>query len=103
MLMKRFPLNAALACMVLMSACATSGPPSAMLSPPRRQMPETAKAPCGLPILPQRPTYADLEAGYLARGAAIVACDASRQLAVDVQAGEHQDIDAWLKIIERRR
>ena len=59
-------------------------------------MPETAKAPCALPGLPELPTYADLEAAYYARGAVIVACDAARQLAVDVHQGEHDDEDLWL-------
>lgn len=59
-------------------------------------MPETAKAPCALPRLPDLPTQADLEAAFYARGVVIVACDAARQLAVDVHQGEHEDEDAWL-------
>ncbi|MDO9607226.1 MAG: hypothetical protein Q7J26_01775 [Brevundimonas sp.] len=59
-------------------------------------MPETAKAPCVLPRLPDLPSQAELEAAYYARGTVIVACDAARQLAVDVHDGEHADEDAWL-------
>lgn len=62
-------------------------------------MPETAKAPCVLLRLPDLSTYADLEAAYYARGAVIVACDAARQLAVDVHQGEHDDEDAWLRAL----
>lgn len=64
-------------------------------------MPQTAKAPCALPRLPELPTYADLEAAYYARGAVIVACDAARQLAVDVHQGEHDDEDLWLRSAKR--
>jgi len=96
-------LTAALACAASMSACATRVLPSALPTPPRREMPETAKAPCALPRLPDLSTYADLEAAYYARGAVIVACDAARQLAVDLHAAEHRDEDAWLREINIRR
>lgn len=52
-------------------------------------MPAEALRPCRLPMLPQTPTTADLEIGYAARGAALVACDAARRLAVETHAGEH--------------
>jgi hypothetical protein len=60
-------------------------------------MPATARAACVLPRLPANATWADLEALVQARGAVIVACDAARQLAVDVHDGEHEDEAAWLK------
>lgn len=64
-------------------------------------MPATAKAACRLPLLPSQPTNADLEALYTARGAAIVACEAARRLAVEIHAGEHADEDAWLRDLAR--
>lgn len=97
---KTLILTAALVCAASMSACATRVLPSALPIPPRREMPETAKAPCVLPRLPDLPTYADLEAAYYARGVVIVACDAARQLAVDVHQGEHDDEDAWLRTMD---
>lgn len=62
-------------------------------------MPATASAPCRLPRLVGQATQADLEAAYVARGAALVACDAARQLAVEIHAGEHDDEDAWLRAL----
>jgi len=40
--------------------------------------------------LPDAPTQADLEVGYAQRGAAIVACDAARRLAVETHEAEHE-------------
>ena len=60
-------------------------------------MPATARSACILPRLPANATWADLEQLVQARGAAIVACDIARQLAVDVHDGEHADEAAWLK------
>lgn len=48
------------------------------------QVPEAAARPCRLPTLPPTPTMGDLELGYVERGAAILECDLSRQLAVDI-------------------
>ncbi|MDO8408877.1 MAG: hypothetical protein Q7S93_02280 [Phenylobacterium sp.] len=45
-----------------------------------------ALRPCKLHVLPPAPTLADLEIGYVMRGADLVACDAARRLAV----GTHQ-------------
>lgn len=39
--------------------------------------------PCKLHTLPQTPTVADLEIGYVIRGADLVACDLTRRLAVE--------------------
>jgi hypothetical protein len=52
-------------------------------------MPAEASRPCELYVLPQVPTQADLESGYVVRGAQIVACDAARRLAVDTHQAEH--------------
>ncbi|ODT85611.1 MAG: hypothetical protein ABS78_19655 [Phenylobacterium sp. SCN 70-31] len=52
-------------------------------------MPPQARRPCDLHRLPAAPTLADLEVGYAARGAQIVACDAARRLAVETHDAEH--------------
>ncbi|TAL37388.1 MAG: hypothetical protein EPN98_03610 [Phenylobacterium sp.] len=52
-------------------------------------MPTEARQPCELHRLPPVPTQADLEVGYAARGAQIVACDSARRLAVDTLDAEH--------------
>lgn len=52
-------------------------------------MPAEAARPCGLHVLPEKPTRADLEIGYATRGAQLVACDAARRLAVQTHAAEH--------------
>lgn len=97
-------LLALLACALLMTSCASSALPSVPTSPPQRSMPEQAARPCHLRRLPDNATAADLETALIIRGAAIVACDAARQLAVDVHAGEHRDEAAWLKgTVDRRR
>lgn len=103
--MRTFPLIllALIACALLMSSCASSVRPSVPTSPPQRSMPEQAARPCHLHRLPDAATAADLETALIIRGAAIVACDAARQLAVDVHAGEHRDEAAWLKDAADRR
>jgi hypothetical protein len=52
-------------------------------------MPAEATRPCSLYRLPDHPTQADLEIAYAERGAAIVACDAARSLAVQTHEAEH--------------
>ena len=52
-------------------------------------MPAEAIRSCSLYLLPQSPTQADLEIGYAARGAQVVACDAARALAVQTHEAEH--------------
>jgi hypothetical protein len=52
-------------------------------------MPAEAAQACSLYLLPASPTMADLEVGYLTRGAQIVACDAARDLAVQTHSAEH--------------
>lgn len=100
--MRTFPsiLTALAACTILTAACATP-PPISTVAPPRRQLPETATTPCSLPRVGPSPTLADLEAAYGARGAAIVACESARRLAVETHIGEHADEDAWLRELAR--
>jgi hypothetical protein len=50
--------------------------------PIRLSLPVEAMRPCRLVILGPEPTLADLEAAYMERGEALVACDAARRLAV---------------------
>lgn len=52
-------------------------------------MPAEAKAPCSLPTLPPRPSRKALEDGYVERGAALVACETMRALAVSTHESEH--------------
>lgn len=66
-------------------------------------MPTTALQPCTLVgRLPTDPTQSDLEIAYAVRGAEILACDARRNLAIDIHQAEHDDIDAWLKTLAPR-
>lgn len=68
-----------IACALLTNACA-SRPASAPL--PLLTLPDVARQPCRLPVLPEAPTQADLDAAYLARGEAVAVCDGRRELAV---------------------
>ncbi|WP_035293834.1 hypothetical protein [Brevundimonas bacteroides] len=70
-----------------MTNCAASRPTSAD-APPRLTLPETAARPCDLYRLPDGATLADLEIGYVTRGAQLVACDAARRLAVETLKAE---------------
>lgn len=71
----------------MIASCA-GAPPISTVAPPRLVLPEVAAAPCALAILPDAPTWSDLEAAYMRRGAQIVACDAARRLAVETLAAE---------------
>lgn len=85
--MKRLTLIALSACGLGMQACA--GSPLTSTAAPRVDMPETARRPCSIYLLPDNPTQADLEAGYQARGADLVSCNAARALAVKTHDDEH--------------
>lgn len=74
-------------CAAMTSNCAK--PPQRLAAAPQVEMPAEARRPCELHRLPAKPTQADLEVGYAARGAQIVACDAARRLAVDTHDAEH--------------
>lgn len=82
-----------LACLLMTTACAASLPAS--VSPPRLAIPEQVTTPCRLERLAPRPTLADLEEAYMARGAALVACDAARHLAVQTLIAERELQDRW--------
>jgi hypothetical protein len=51
---------------------------------------------CQLPQLSEAATQADLEAAYVQRGAAIVACDLARQVAVETLRAERSLMRRWL-------
>ena len=67
-----------IACGLLTSGCVKQAPASV----PMLTLPEAARTPCRLPVLPDSPTQADLDAAYLARGEAVAVCNGRRDLAV---------------------
>lgn len=67
--------------------CAASRPISTV-APVRLALPEAARRPCALAVLPSEPTLGDLEAAYVERGAQIAACDGARRLAVETLEAE---------------
>lgn len=80
------------ACAIAIASCAHYVPASPA-APPRLETPAQAAAPCALFTLKAMPTEADLEIGYVTRGAQLVACDAARELEVNTHAAEHRLID----------
>lgn len=86
--MRHWMLVVLFACGMLTTSCAGS-PQTLVGAAPRIEMPVEARRPCRLAVLPDGPTMADLEIGYATRGAALVACDAARRLAVETHDAEH--------------
>lgn len=86
--MRRWILTAWLSCAGLTAGCATRLPasPAAL---PQLTPPAAATAPCEAYVLPPDATRADLDAGYVRRGAQIAACDAARRLALETLEAEH--------------
>jgi len=72
----------ACAAFMTMTASCAGMRPSPAPEPVRLSLPIEATRPCRLVTLGPSPTLADLEAAYLARGEALVACDAARRLAL---------------------
>ena len=85
--MRPWKLAALIGCALMISSCATSLP--VLPVAPQVQMPLEATRPCRLYVLPDHVTQADLDMGYVQRGADLVACDAARQLAVSTHEAEH--------------
>ncbi|HYC96648.1 hypothetical protein [Brevundimonas sp.] len=83
------------------ASCAASLPPSAV--PPRLVLPQAAVRPCVLDRLPEAPTQSDLEVAYVARGAALVACETARELAVETLLAERALQDRWRDMETPRR
>ncbi|HST91325.1 MAG TPA: hypothetical protein VLJ13_03925 [Brevundimonas sp.] len=77
----------------MIASCAGSLPPSA--PPPRLDLPQAASRPCVLDRLPDGATQGDLEVSYVARGAALVACETARELAVETLLAERALQDRW--------
>lgn len=50
---------------------------------------------CVLDRLPEAPTHGDLEVAYVSRGAALVSCEAARELAVRTLLAEREMQDRW--------
>lgn len=80
----------------MIASCAGSLPTS-RAAPPRLELDPRTAAPCVLPRLPDQPTVADLEAAYVRRGAAILACDGARRLALETLEVERALLDRWLE------
>ena len=72
--------------------------------PPQVQVPQTAKEACDLYQLPlnREPIQADVNYGYVTRGAQLVVCDAKRQMAVSASEREHQLELEWRQERARR-
>lgn len=86
----------------MIASCASSPPPSA--APPRLALPPAATRPCLLDRLPESPTQGDLEVAYVSRGAALVACEAARELAIATLLAEREMQDRWRAApVSRRR
>ena len=83
------------------ASCAASLPPPA--APPRLVLPRAAASPCALDRLPEAPTQGDLEVAYVARGAALVACETARELAVETLLAERALQDRWRATQTARR
>lgn len=64
----------------LTGGCAWLRPGPAL---PLLTLPDLARRPCVIPLVPPEPTQGDLDAVLIQRGAEIVKCDAARQAAVD--------------------
>lgn len=58
---------------------------------------------CVLDRLPEAPTQGDLEVAYVSRGAALVACEAARELAVGTLLAEREMQDRWREAAAPRR
>ena len=93
--LRRWTLGGLTACAAMMTSCAAS-PPISKAAPPRLTLDEAATKPCRLPRLAEPATLGSLEAAYVERGAAILACEQSRASAVEVLTAERAMVDRWL-------
>jgi len=91
---------ALLVCMAMIASCAVS-PRISTVAPPRLALPDATLRPCSLATLPAEPTVGDLEAGYMLRGAQVVACDGARRLAVETLIAERAMREA--QAVDQRR
>jgi hypothetical protein len=72
------------------AGCVSSPATISPVAPPRLEMPLAAMSSCTLYMLPDHPMEADLDIGYVSRGANLVACDAARRLAVQTWIAERE-------------
>ena len=93
---------APIVCAAMTASCAGS-PPVSTAAPVRLALPETARRPCALAILPAEPTASDLEAAYVERGAQIAACDGARRMAVETLDAERTMLDAQRAAAAKRQ
>ena len=102
MAMNPWKAVAPIVCAAMTASCAGSRPVS-MVAPARLALPEAARRPCALAMLPTEPTMADLEAAYVERGAQIAACDGARRLALETLDAERAMLDAQRAAAAKRR
>jgi len=86
--MRPWILTAWLSFAGLTAGCATR-PPASPAALPQLTPPPAAEAPCEAYVLPPGASRADLDEGYVRRGAQIAACDAARRLALETLKAEH--------------
>jgi len=89
-------------CALMTASCAGSLPTSTV-APVRLSLPEAARRPCALAVLPAEPTAADLDAAYVQRGAQLLACDGARRLAVETLLAERAMQDARISEAAKER
>jgi len=69
--------------------CVTK-PQSWAVAPVELVLPPEAEQPCDLPLIDPRADMAALEAAYMQRGAALLACEAKRALVVEILKQERR-------------
>ena len=79
--------TALIVCAAMTASCANLRPAPAPSFP---HLPEMATRPCPIAILPDQPTWADVEAAYVLRGRQLVECDLARRLAVEAVANRRK-------------
>jgi hypothetical protein len=96
-----------IACAGLTTSCAGFGrgsvPEAETAPPPKLTIPAEARNPCQLYRLPANPTQADLEVGYVTRGAQLIECDGLRQVVVTTFDTQAEALAAQIEARERRR
>ena len=78
-------------------------PDAATAPPPELTIPAEARQACELYRLPENPTQADLEVGYVTRGAQLIECDGRRAIAVTTFDTQAEARAAQVEARERRR
>ena len=82
--------TALIVCAAMTASCASWRPAPASL--PQPPLPETVTRPCAMAVLPDRPTWADLEAAYMLRGHQLAECDLARALAAEMATAARKDL-----------